>query len=60
MKLTYTKAYTELEKIVGAIEDDKIKVDELAEKIKEANVMIKYCEEKLRGITEEIKKSSES
>jgi exodeoxyribonuclease VII small subunit len=60
MKLTYTKAYTELEKLVEAIEDDKIKVDELAEKIKEANVMIKYCEEKLRGITEEIKKSSES
>lgn len=58
MNLTYTKAYSELEKLVEAIEDDKIKVDELAEKIKEATVLIKYCEDKLRGINEEISRES--
>ena len=36
------------------IEDENIQLDTLAEKAKQATELIKYCEIKLRSITEEI------
>ena len=55
-KLTFDKAFSELEKLVEQIEDENIQLDTLADKVKEANELIKYCETKLRIITEDIEK----
>ncbi len=52
-KLTYQKAYNELAKLVEEIEDETMQLDTLAEKIKQANELIKYCENKLRSIENE-------
>ena len=54
MNLPYNKAYNELSKLVDQIEDDKIQLDTLAEKIKEANKLIEYCENKLRIIESDV------
>ncbi len=54
--LTFDKAFSELEKLVDQIEDENIQLDTLAEKVKEANELIKYCETKLRTIGEDIEK----
>jgi exodeoxyribonuclease VII small subunit len=51
--LTFDKAFSDLTKLVDQIEDDKIQVDTLTEKVKEANVLIKFCENKLRTIESE-------
>jgi exodeoxyribonuclease VII small subunit len=54
--LTFDKAYKELNKLVEQIEDDKIQVDTLAEKVKQANELIKFCETRLRTIENETNK----
>lgn len=54
--LTFDKAYSDLTKLVEEIEDDKIQVDTLTEKVKEAMELIKFCETKLRTIETETKK----
>lgn len=51
--LTFDKAYKDLNKLVEEIEDDKIQVDMLAEKVKKANELIKFCETRLRTIEKE-------
>ena len=53
-KLTFDNAFSKLEKLVEQIEDENIQLDELAEKVKEANELIKYCETKLRTIVADI------
>lgn len=56
--LTFDKAFSDLTKLVNQIEDDKIQVDTLSEKVKEANELIKFCEAKLRTIDSEIKRNN--
>jgi exodeoxyribonuclease VII small subunit len=51
--LTFDKAFIALTKLVDQIEDDKIQVDTLTEKVKEASELIKFCETKLRTIEAE-------
>ena len=48
--LTFDKAFNDLTKLVDQIEDDKIQVDTLTEKVNEASELIKFCEIKLRTI----------
>lgn len=55
MDLTYNKAYIALSKLVDQIEGDKIQVDTLADKVKQAKELIEFCETKLRGIDKEVK-----
>ena len=55
-QLTFDTAYAELEKIVRLIESENVPLDELAAKVKEAKELIRFCEEKLRGIEQELKK----
>lgn len=57
-KLTFDNAFAQLEKLVEQIEDENILLDTLAEKVKEANELIRYCEIKLRTITSDIEKES--
>ena len=52
--LTYNDAFNTLQTLVRQIENEDIQLDTLAEKIKEANVLIQYCEAKLRNIEKDI------
>ncbi len=56
-QITYSQALTELEKIVGEMESEEIDVDVLAEKVKRAAYLIKFCKSRLRGTEEEVKKA---
>ena len=60
INLTFDTAYTELEKIIRLIESENIPLDELAEKVKEAKELIRFCENKLRNIETELNKTSET
>lgn len=55
MNLTYNKAYNDLSKLVDQIEDDKIQLDTLADKVKQAKELIDFCETKLRTIDKDVK-----
>ncbi len=54
-QMTFDKAYSEIEEIVGQIENEAIPLDQLAEKVKKAKELIAYCNEKLRNIEAELK-----
>lgn len=58
--LTFDKAFNDLTDLVEEIEDDEIKVDTLAVKVKQANELIKFCETKLRGIQTEINEANKT
>ncbi len=52
--LTFEQAYQELEKIVEEIENDKIWLDQITEKIAYAKKLLKFCENKLKKVEKEI------
>ena len=56
-KLSYTKAIRELEQIIGEIEAESVDVDVLAEKVKRAACLIKFCKTNLRTTEEEVAKA---
>ena len=56
-EITYTDAFEELKEIVDQLENDSISVDELAEKMKRATVLMKICKDKLTKTEEEINKT---
>lgn len=58
-KMNYTQAFEELQQIVKQMEHADISVDDLAEKIERAGVLIKICKEKLTKTEEEISKITE-
>ena len=45
-----------LEKIVRQIDNNELEIDELAEKIQEANAIIAFCRDKLIKADQEIEK----
>lgn len=53
-KLTYTKAYAELEGIMQDLQEDKISVDDLSAKVKRAVTLITFCNEMLRSTEKEV------
>jgi exodeoxyribonuclease VII small subunit len=46
--LNYSDAYQELMEIVQEIENGDISVDVLSEKVKRANILLRFCKEKLK------------
>lgn len=52
--MTYSQAIKRLEEIVKLIESNQIEIDQLAEKIKEANQIIAFCTDKLTKADQEI------
>jgi exodeoxyribonuclease VII small subunit len=52
----YTEAFEELQKIVAEIENGKISVDELSEKVKRATELIVICKTKLTTTEENVNK----
>lgn len=55
-KETYTETMKRLEAIVAQIEGNELDIDELGDRLKEAQRLIKYCREKLYKADTEIKK----
>jgi exodeoxyribonuclease VII small subunit len=53
--LTFDQAWQQLQQLVAAIEEESLPLDELASKVKEAKQLIRYCEEKLRNIEQDLK-----
>ena len=54
--LSYKEAFARLEEIRILIESNKLDVDDLSEKLKEASTLLKICKEKLFVANEETKK----
>lgn len=55
-KETYSQALERLETIVRQIDNNELEIDQLAEKIKEANAIIAYCNDKLTKADQEVQK----
>lgn len=55
-KETYGQAVEKLEKIVASLENNEIDIDELAEKLREAQALMAFCREKLANVDKEIEK----
>ena len=55
-KETYSQAMARLETIVRQVDSNELEIDELLEKIKEANEIIAFCSEKLKKADDEIEK----
>ncbi|HIZ32908.1 MAG TPA: exodeoxyribonuclease VII small subunit [Candidatus Bacteroides merdigallinarum] len=53
---TYADAMARLEKIVGQIDSNELDIDQLADKIKEANELIAFCTDKLTKAESEVEK----
>ena len=54
--LKYEVALERLQEIVNLLEQKEIKIDELADKVKEAKALVEFCREKLDKTEEEINK----
>ena len=53
-KSEYTDAVAEIEQILQLIENDGLTMDELSDKIKRVNVLLKSCKSKLLETEQEI------
>ncbi|MDA8241602.1 MAG: exodeoxyribonuclease VII small subunit [Nitrospiraceae bacterium] len=56
-QISYSRALSELEKIIAEIESEDTDLDVLSEKVKRAASLIKLCRAKLRSTEEEVKKA---
>lgn len=55
-EIRYADAMEELERILEALEDDAIDVDQLAEQVRRASELLKLCRERLTETQVEIEK----
>lgn len=53
-KLSYKEAMVEIENIVSMLEENKLDVDELSEKVKRVSQLIAFCKSKLHDTEEEV------
>ena len=53
-QLTYSEAIARLDEIVQLIDNNQVEIDQLADKIKEANKLIAFCSEKLTKAEKEM------
>ncbi|MBL8023960.1 MAG: exodeoxyribonuclease VII small subunit [Elusimicrobia bacterium] len=52
----YAAAYDELQKILEAMDQGEIDVDELSEKVKRAAELIEFCQKRLRDTDLQVKR----
>lgn len=57
MNITYEEAMRQLEQIVRQMENNELDVDQMGERLKTAQQLIKYCRDKLTKTDKEIKKT---
>ncbi|HNW72150.1 MAG: exodeoxyribonuclease VII small subunit [Bacteroidales bacterium] len=53
-KISYTEAFHELQTIVNEMEAGEISVDQVAEKVKRAAMLIRICKEKLSSTESDV------
>lgn len=53
--MKYAEAVARLEEIMNAVQGGKVDVDELAALLKEATALLRFCNEKLYKVDEEVK-----
>jgi exodeoxyribonuclease VII small subunit len=53
-EMNYSEAYLKLEELVKQLEEGDIPLEELTQKVKQANELIAVCDAKLRGIEKEV------
>lgn len=53
-KLTYQSAYEELQAICEQLESEEVDVDQITDLVKRANELVKYCQDRLRGIEKDL------
>jgi exodeoxyribonuclease VII small subunit len=56
LTMTYTEAVAAIEEILQQIETGEMDIDELAEKVKQASELLKFCKGKLFQTEKEIEK----
>ena len=56
--MSYETASRKLQDLVDQLDNDEIKLEELAEKIKEAKALIDFCTAKLRTIESSVKSAT--
>ena len=52
--MTYQQALARLNELVVEIEDPKVPVEQILEKVKESNLLIQFCRNSLRDTQQEI------
>ena len=52
----YTQAYNELQKILEAMDQGDVDVDELSEKVRRAAELIEFCQKRLRDTELQVKR----
>ncbi|WP_422359028.1 exodeoxyribonuclease VII small subunit [Reichenbachiella sp.] len=58
-KLTYQSAYDELQTICEQLESEEVDVDQITDLVKRANELVKYCQDRLRGIEKDLNQSTD-
>lgn len=58
--ISYEEAVRQLEQIVDEMENGELNVDKMTEQLKEAQLLIKFCKDKLTKTDDEIKKILEN
>jgi exodeoxyribonuclease VII small subunit len=53
-KISYEKAYSELEAIINQLESDALSIELLAEKVSRAAYLLELCTQKMRSIEADI------
>ncbi|MDD5184015.1 MAG: exodeoxyribonuclease VII small subunit [Paludibacter sp.] len=57
LKLTYTEAVEELEKILADLENNsEVNMDVIAEKVKRATFLMEFCKKQLHELDEDLEK----
>jgi exodeoxyribonuclease VII small subunit len=59
-ELTYSEAFSKLEALVEQLEEGDIQLDQLSEKVKQANELIAICEAQLRTIQTEVNEATKA
>ena len=53
-KMTYKEAVSEIDEILGKIENEELDVDELSQRVKRISQLIKFCQDKLHKTENEV------
>jgi len=52
--MTYKEAVSEIDEILGKIENEELDVDELSQRVKRISQLIKFCQDKLHKTENEV------
>ncbi len=56
---TYEEAYAELQQIVSDLQQETVRIDDLARYIERARLLVRLCRERLRQIEEQLREEDE-